>query len=295
MAIPRSLFPDLTHLSERVANSLPWLDSAAGALHSTFDPILGEGGNSTVKDALYGTWLGHPLHPMMTDLPIGFWTSSMVLDLLGMEEGADLTLKLGTLSALGTAVTGVAQWHDLQEMETPKRLGTLHAALNVAATASYGLSWMLRSKDSRGTAQVFSTVGFMLASVSGMIGGDLSYRLGIGVSRVAFEEPSGEWVSIGALADFEDGQLKRIEQNDIEPIVVLRDGDTVIAASATCSHVGGPLDEGERDGTCVTCPWHGSEFDLRDGRVIHGPATSPLHAYETRVTGDQVEIRVIAA
>jgi nitrite reductase/ring-hydroxylating ferredoxin subunit/uncharacterized membrane protein len=295
MAISRSMLPDITHLSERIAGSLPWLDSAAEALHSAFDPILGQDGNPTVKDALYGTWLGHPLHPLMTDLPIGFWTSSMVLDLLGMEEGADLTLKLGTVSALGAAVTGVAQWHDLQEMETPKRLGTLHAMLNVAATASYGMSWVLRDKDARGTARLFSTTGFMLASVSGMIGGDLSFRLGIGVSRVAFEEPSGEWVSIGPLSDFEDGALRRVEQDELEPLVVLREGDSVFAASATCTHVGGPMDEGERDGTCVTCPWHGSQFDLRDGRVIHGPATSPLYAYETRIIGDKVEVRVQAA
>ena len=66
------------------------------------------------------------------------------------------------------------------------------------------------------------------------------------------------------------------------------------AAAATCTHVGGPLDEGERDGTCVQCPWHGSVFDLRDGRVIHGPATSPIRAYETRISeSGQVEVRPV--
>lgn len=295
MAIPRSLLPDLTHLTERLAKSLPWLDDAAEGFHGALDPLLGENGSPLVKDALYGTWLGHPLHPMMTDLPIGFWTSSMALDLLGMEEGADLTLKLGTVSALGAAITGFAQWHDLQNMETPKRLGALHAVLNIWATASYGVSWLLRENDARGAARVFSTAGFALASASGMIGGELSFRLGIGVNRVAFEEPAEEWVSIGALADFEDGALRRVEQDDVEPLVVLRQGNEVYAASATCTHVGGPMDEGERDGTCVTCPWHGSQFDLRDGKVIHGPATAPLYAYETRISGDSVEVRVIAA
>jgi len=292
MVIARSLPVDFTNVSERLVAALPGLDKAAATLHKAFDPVFGPGGIPVVKDALYGTWLGHPLHPLMTDLPIGFWTSSMVFDLAGQEEAADLTLKLGTVSALGTAVSGVAQWHDLQEMETPRRLGTLHAMLNVAATASYGVSWLLRGQHSRPAAMVFSTAGFTLATVSGMLGGDLAYRLGIGVSRDAFAQPRSKWTAVTALDDLEDGTLKRVEPKRGEPLVLLRDGDAVHAAAATCTHVGGPLDEGEHEGPCVTCPWHGSVFDLRDGRVIHGPATSPIRAYETRISeSGQVEVR----
>lgn len=269
---------------------MPWLDKPASKMHAAWNPLFGPDGPATVKDALYGTWLGHPLHPAIITLPIGFWTTSAVLDVTGMHRDADLSLKLGTVSALGVAVTGYAQWHDLQNLEAPRRLGTLHAMLNIAATALYGTSWLLRNKGERGTAVALSSTGLGIVMFSGLLGGDLAYKLGIGVSRVAFNEPEGEWTPVIALADLEEGTLKRVENGD-DPLVMLKDGDTVYAASATCTHVGGPLDEGERSETCVICPWHGSEFDLRTGEVIHGPATSPLYAYETRVTGGQVEIR----
>jgi nitrite reductase/ring-hydroxylating ferredoxin subunit/uncharacterized membrane protein len=290
MAIARRTRLNLANLTDRLAPSLTWLDKPAKVLHKAFDPVLGPNGVPIVKDALYGTWLGHPLHPMMTDLPIGFWTSSFVLDVVGKKKAADLMLKLGTVSAVGTAVTGVAQWQDLQEMKEPRRLGMLHALLNVAATSCYGMSWVLRGRKERGAAKAFSTAGFALATAGGQLGGDLSFKLGIGVSRVAFEEPSRKWRAVVAVADLEDGVLKRVE-GKAGPIVLLKEGDAIHAASATCTHVGGPLDEGERDGTCVQCPWHGSVFDLRNGHVVHGPATAPLHAYETRITGDSVEVR----
>jgi len=285
---------NLSDFSERLSASMPWLDKPAGILHKLYEPMFGENGIPALKDALYGTWLGHALHPAVTDIPIGCWTSSLILDLAGMEKGADITLKAGTIGALGAALTGAAQWQDLQELEEPRRLGTLHALMNVAATACYGVSWVLRDRGARPAGIALSLTGYGLASASAMIGGDLSYRLGIGVSRVAFDEPSPEWrdaLPLGALAD---SALTRVEV-DGEAIVLVKDGERIFAASATCTHVGGPLDEGERNGTCVTCPWHGSEFDLRDGRVVHGPATSPLHAYRTRVRNGTVQIGPLAS
>jgi len=290
MAIANRTRLNLASLSEHLAAGMPWLDDVAKRMHAAWNPLFGPKGPAGVKDALYGTWMGHPLHPMMTDLPIGFWTTSAMLDAAGIERGADLSLKLGTVTALGTAVTGYAQWHDLQNLEAPRRLGTLHAMLNITATALYGASWLLRTRGDRGTGVALSTTGLAIVAVSGLIGGDLSYKLGIGVSRVAFNEPADEWTAVIGVGELEEGALTRVEHGD-DPLVLLKQGDTVYAASATCTHVGGPLDEGELSGTCVICPWHGSQFDLADGRVIHGPATSPLHAYETRLTDGQVEIR----
>lgn len=279
----------LQMLSDRLA-ALPGLDQAAGTLHKVYDPLLGEQGPAIVKDALNGTWLGHPLHPSLTDVPIGCWTSSMILDIARMEKGADLLLKAGTLGALAAAITGAAQWQDLQNLEAPRRLGALHAMLNITATGCYALSWVLRSNGSRPAGIAFSTTGYAIASASAMIGGELSYRLGIGVNRVAFDEPPADWRDAGQVGDLEDGALKRVDV-DGEAVMLLKDGERLLATSATCTHVGGPLDEGELNGTCVVCPWHGSEFDLRDGKVIHGPATSPIHAYETRVLNGTVQIR----
>jgi nitrite reductase/ring-hydroxylating ferredoxin subunit/uncharacterized membrane protein len=292
MPMFRDVRPDLTSLTSRFAR-VSWFDNPAKKLHAAADPLFGAGGPPRLKDALYGTWLGHPLHPPMTDLPIGFWTSSAVLDIAGKKKASDLMLGLGTVSALGAAATGVAQWHDLQEMEAPRRLGVLHAMLNGTATACYGLSWWLRRRRQRSAGIAFSTAGLALATGSAMIGGDLSFRLGIGVSRVAFEEPSGKWKPVADETDLEPGVLRRVETS-FGPLVLLRDGEAILAASATCTHVGGPLDEGELDGTCVTCPWHGSVFDLQDGRLVHGPATAPLHAFETRVNQGKVEVRSTA-
>lgn len=278
--------------SDRLAE-LPWLDKLADRLRTVFDPVLGKKGPAGLKDALNGTWLGHPLHPAMTDIPIGCWTSSLILDIAGMEKGSDILLKAGTIGALGTAATGAAQWQDLHE-EAPKRLGALHAVLNVTATGLYGISWVLRSNGSRPAGIAFSTTGYAIASASALIGGDLSYRLGIGVSRVAFDRLAAEWTDAVPVAELRDGILTRAEVGG-EALVLLKDGERILATSATCTHVGGPLDEGELDGTCVTCPWHASVFDLRDGTVVHGPAASPLHTYETRIQDGTVQVRAEAA
>ncbi|MGC4191322.1 MAG: Rieske (2Fe-2S) protein [Thermomicrobiales bacterium] len=273
----------------------PWLDEVAERIRTVWDPILGETGPTPLKNALYGTWLGHPLHPAVTDIPIGLWSASALLDAAGMERGADVTLKAGTLGALAAAVTGVAQWHDLQNDEGPRRLGTLHATLNAGATALYGHSWALRDAGSRQAGVAASVAGLGLAGLAASMGGDLSFRLGVGVSRVAFEEPPAEWTTVTTLEDLEDGVLTRSELEDGDPRVLLRQGDTVLAVSATCTHVSAPLDESETDGPCVTCPWHGSVFDLTDGHVVNGPATAPLHAFETRVQDDHVQVRAKAA
>lgn len=276
----------------RVSGSLPWLDKPAETLHRLSEPLLGPDGPARVKDFLYGTWLDHPLHASITDVPVGAWTATAVLDLLGNEPAADATLKIGVAGAVASAVTGVPQWFDLQEMEEPRRLGVLHALLNTAALGLYLTSWAQRSNGSRGAGVATAMAGYGLAGASAWIGGHLSFKLGIGVSNNAFEDVPKEWTDVAAIDELPDGQLTRVDLEN-SPVVLLRDGEYVYAGSATCTHVGGPLDEGERDGTCVTCPWHGSVFDLRDGRVVHGPATTALQAYETQVENGTVQIRAL--
>lgn len=284
----------MQHALSRISETMPWLDKQAAVLKEVSDPVFGPNGPAAVKDALYGTWLGHPLHPAVTDVPIGSWSASALLDALGHERAADVTLKVGVLSAVGAAVTGVAQWYDLQKAEEPRRLGALHASLNTVALGLYATSWVLRDRGQRDTGIVTAMAGLGVASASAWIGGHLSYKLGIGVSRIAFQQAPGEWTDARAFDQVSDGQLTRVEVNGA-PVVLLREGSRVHAASATCTHVGGPLDQGEVDGTCVTCPWHGSQFDLRDGRVVHGPATSVLDAYETRIEGAMVQVRAVPA
>lgn len=282
----------MQHVLSRLSESMPWLDKSAKKLHEASAPVFGPEAPSAIKDALYGTWLGHPLHPSITDVPVGSWTATAMFDLLGYERAADAALKLGVLGAMGSAVTGVAQWFDLQNMEEPRRLGTLHALLNSGALTLYLASWALRSNDKRGAGVATALAGYGIASTSAWIGGHLSFKLGIGVSNVAFQDSPEDWTDVAAFDEVPDGQLTRIEMKD-SPVVLLREGTRIYAGSATCTHVGGPLDEGDFDGTCVTCPWHGSVFDLRDGRVVHGPATSTIQAYETRVENGTVQIRAL--
>jgi len=276
-------------LSDRLVELTPGLDKVAGVIHTVWDPLLGEHGPTPLKNALYGTWLGHPLHPAVTDLPIGFWTSSALFDAVGMEEAADLTLKIGTVSALAAAATGVAQWHDLQNENEARRLGTLHAVLNTSATSLYGISWFLRQRDRRGAGIAVAVVGGSIATVGALLGGNLSFRLGIGVSRIAFETPRAKWTKAVPLDDLVDGKPARVVVKGT-PLVFVRQGDDVLAASATCTHLGGPLEQGDFTDGCLTCPWHGSVFALADGHVVDGPATSPVTPYATRIRDGQVEV-----
>ncbi|MEJ7839701.1 MAG: Rieske 2Fe-2S domain-containing protein [Thermomicrobiales bacterium] len=276
-------------MTDRIANGMPWLDKAAASLKLVSEPIFGPKGPRAVKDALYGTWLGHPLHPLVTDLPIGFWTSSLALDLVGNHQGADLALKAGTISALGAAATGVAQWQDLQELDQPRRLGALHATMNAAATGLYGVSWYLRSHDLRNAGIACSTISYGIVMASSWIGGDLIYRLGIGVSRIAFEETDPEWINVLAESDLMEGELTKADARDVS-LVLYKKGNDTFAITATCSHLGGPLDQGEvRDG-CVVCPWHQSEFNLATGKVVHGPATEDARVFQTRTHEGQIQV-----
>jgi nitrite reductase/ring-hydroxylating ferredoxin subunit/uncharacterized membrane protein len=259
-------------------------------MQKLYEPFLGPNAPAAIKDGLYGVWLGHPLHPAVVLLPIGCWTSSLLLDAAGMEEAADLTLKVGTVGALAAAATGAAQWQDTQEMENPRRVGTLHAILNTVAAGLYGASWVCRSKGARPAGVALSTTGYGITTFSAWLGGDLAYDLGIGVNRTAFDTPTDEWTEVAQESDLAENTPKRVDAAGV-PVMLVRQQGEIYAMTATCTHVGGPLDEGEI-GTCtVTCPWHGSVFDLRDASVLHGPATGDGTAYEVRVQAGTVSIR----
>ena len=279
-----------TKVTDRLVEAMPWLDPVANAMKKAMAPVLGTEGPRPVKDFLYGTWLGHPLHPAVIALPIGFWTSTMVFDVSGHQEAADLSLKLGLLSAVGAAATGAAQWQDSGSQGAPHRLGALHASLNVGATALYAASWLRRRQGDRVSGIALSTAGLAIANASAWLGGDLAYVLGIGVSRTAFEQPPVEWTDVLAEAELVDGQPRRVEADGV-PVMLLRQGDEVFAIAATCTHLGGPLDEGEINGDTVTCPWHGSVFRVRDGALLHSPATVAQTPYEVRVANGRIAVR----
>jgi nitrite reductase/ring-hydroxylating ferredoxin subunit/uncharacterized membrane protein len=274
--------------SDRILEAMPWLDVAAEALQNALDPVLGPEGPKAIQDFLNGTWLGHPLHPAVVLAPLGFWTSTAVLDLAGMEDAADLMLRLGLVSSLGAAATGAAQWQDTQTK--PRRLGMLHASLNIGAATLYAISAMLRAQGARKAGVALSMTGLGIGTVSAYLGGDLAYDLGIGINRTAFDEPPADWVEVLDEGELQENTPRRVEANGVA-IMLLRQGGETFAIAATCTHLGGPLDQGQIEGETVTCPWHGSVFCVRDGAVIHGPATMPEPAFDVRTQNGRIAVR----
>ena len=280
-------------LENEITQRLPWLDGVAATMERAFAPALGEEAPRELRDLLYGTWLGHPLHAAVVTVPVGSWSAMTIFDLMGEERAADLCLALGLTGAVAASVTGAAQWQDTTSQKGPRRLGALHALLNAAATTLMAGSWVMRKRGRRGTGVALSTTGLGLNLASAWLGGELSYSLGIGVDHAAFETPPTKWTEVAALDDLKDGKPLRVEA-DGTPVMLLRQGDDIRAVGATCPHLSGPLDEGTIEGETVSCPWHGSVFSLTDGALIHGPAVMPIAAYEVRVEHGQVAIRANA-
>jgi nitrite reductase/ring-hydroxylating ferredoxin subunit/uncharacterized membrane protein len=277
-----------------VTNKLPWLDRVTNVALKLTDPLVGEQAPRSLKDLLVGVPLGHPLHPAVVAVPIGAWTSTALLDLAGEDRAADLTVLLGVASGVFAAVTGAAQYVDATTEDEPRRIGALHILMNSASLTCYGVSSVLRATNRRDAGRIAAMAGYGFVLAGGMIGGELSYVLGIGVDHTAFERTPKKWVDVLAEDELLEGQPKRVMAKNA-PVVLYRHGDIVYATSATCTHLGGPMDEGEVDfSTCVsTCPWHGSQFDIRSGAVVHGPATAPLPAYQVRQQDGRISVRAM--
>jgi uncharacterized membrane protein len=161
-------------------------DKGGRALQPVADTLLG---SSARKDFLQGRWLGHAIHPVLTDLPLGMWMSASVLDLVGGEQsqrGADLLLGVGIATALPTAVTGVAEWGETSG--AVKRVGVVHATLNSAALALYVASLVSRRRGRRGTGVVLAMGGGLAASLGGFLGGHLTEVRKVSSRHPAFED-----------------------------------------------------------------------------------------------------------
>jgi nitrite reductase/ring-hydroxylating ferredoxin subunit len=196
---------------------------------------------------------------------------------------------LGTLPA---AATGVADWRDLRG-ET-RRIGTLHALLNITGLLFNTASLVLRASDRRAAGKTASALGFLASSMAAHIGGELSFGLGVRVNRTAWQRVPDEFVAAAAEHEIQPGELKRVMVDEVPVLVTRARSGGIGAIAATCSHFGGPLDEGTREGDTVVCPWHGSRFDLCTGEVIDAPAVFAQPRYETRLRDGNVELRLSA-
>jgi nitrite reductase/ring-hydroxylating ferredoxin subunit/uncharacterized membrane protein len=273
-----------------------WIDGLAEPLAGTIRNLLRQ--TREVKNALHGTWLGHPLHPVLTDIPIGAWTVALVLDALdGMSDreefgaGADAAIVIGVLGALGAAVTGATDWSETDGRG--RKVGLVHAFLNIAATSLYATSAVMRAqKKERGTAVALSMLGYAIAGTSAYLGGHLVFAEQIGVDHTATaiaNEPK-EFVAVMPEADLRENKPTRVEAKGVAVLLVKRNG-RIHAITETCPHLGGPLSEGKLVDGAIQCPWHLSELSLEDGSVINGPTTYPARCFDVRIRRGNIEVR----
>ena len=183
----------LARLAERVAVSTPKTERALQAMVK--DTVHTLGGN-TLRRALHGDWLNEPLHVVLTDVPIGSWTATSAFDSIAavaetigkdaagavnaMNVAADATLWLGLVGAAGAAITGMNDWSEIDK-PAARKIGLVHAALNIAATGLYVGSVIARLRKNRGTGRALGTAGYALVSLSSHLGGNMIYEHGIGV------------------------------------------------------------------------------------------------------------------
>jgi len=253
-------------------------------VHALFGPI------PMIRDLLNGRWLGHPLHAVLTDAPIGILFLVIPFDLAG-QAAAPATraiLAIGILTMLGAAAAGLADYSDTDG--TARERATLHGTLMVGALLLYLVSFLLRLGSSPATtaAIAFSVLGFLVIAAGAYVGGDVVYVFGNMVSRHAFRGIGTKWIALvpaetDAAGNIPEGTLVKGKLG-INALVLVRQGETVLALHDQCAHASGPLSDGTLEGDCVVCPFHASKFRLADGRVRRGPSVYDQPAYEVRRT-----------
>ncbi|MGH9035383.1 MAG: Rieske 2Fe-2S domain-containing protein [Acidimicrobiia bacterium] len=280
---------DLHQLARRIGD-VEDLDRVATPLAEGVKKRIPRG---PVKDLLSGTGLGHPLHPVLTDLPIGLFTSATVLDLVGgrgSEAAVDGLVALGIAATLPTAAAGMADWSETYGSE--QRVGLVHALANVTALTFFTGSLLARRRGHRGQGRILGLMGMTTLAAGGYLGGYLSFARGVGVNNAFYQHGPEEWTAVIAEGDLQAGSPTMVEAGGAT-ILLYRASDRIYAIGSRCSHAGGPLQEGKIDdgALCVECPWHASVFRLEDGAVVHGPASVPQAAYDVRLRDSQVEVR----
>jgi nitrite reductase/ring-hydroxylating ferredoxin subunit/uncharacterized membrane protein len=250
-------------------------------LHGLFHRI------PAIRDLLNGRWLGHPLHAVLTDAPIGILFLVIVLDVLGQAQAAVIALAVGILAMLAAALAGTADYADTDGRARER--ATLHSTLMVVALLGYVVSWSMRVADggaASGAAVAVSIVSFLVLSAGAYVGGDVVYVLGNMVSRHAFRGSGMKWIALEPAELDDAGQIPEGRpiraRLGINQLVLVRQGANILALHDTCAHAGGPLNEGRIVDDTIECPWHYSRYRLADGHVVQGPAVYDQPAYEVR-------------
>lgn len=298
----------MTYRTERITEALEaaeQLDRPAYAVADAVTTTLELTGTASqpIQNLLHGTWLGHPLHPALAAVPVGSWTTALVLDscdALGLSgqgrlgDAADLALKVGAAGAVAAAAAGMADWRQVHGRD--RRTGLAHAVLNSAALGLTVGSLALRRRGRRGLGRVASGAGWLTLAAGAYLGGHMVYRRRVGVDQADRSPEPRDFRPVLPIAELQEDRPRRIEVWDeaaraMVGVVLVRHRGRVHAMGSRCSHLGGPLDEGWVQKGGLVCPWHGSRYCLSTGQVLDGPSTAPQPRYDVRIRDRQVEIR----
>lgn len=284
--------------SSRSPSRVPAQQPVDEKLQKLLDKALYGGGHLSaqkLRNFLNGTWLGEPLHAVLTDVPVGAWTVAMAFDALDLvfdrEEfarGCETSITIGLLAAGGAAATGMTDWSDVDP--PARRPGLIHGLLNLSGAALFATSLYLRKKKSRAAGRVVGILGYAVMSYAAHLGGKLVYEHRVGVDRTAGQVFPEQFAAVLPETNLMDGKLTRAMYQGT-PILLVRRGDRLFAMAETCSHFSGPLAEGKLEGDTVVCPYHFSRFALEDGRVLDGPAVHRQPCLEVRTRNGQIEVR----
>ena len=164
------------------------LDRPAELLENIADAVAPVGPR---RDILQGSWLGHALHPLLTDFPLGMWMSASLLDLIGGRRSRPAATRLvaaGIAAAVPTAAAGMAEWLDTDP--AARRVGVVHANVNSVAMALYTGSLIARLRGRHGRAVAWGIAGGLTATAGGYLGGHLSLARKVGTRDPRFTEPA---------------------------------------------------------------------------------------------------------
>lgn len=270
-----------------------------------------------LKDILQGKPLRHPLHPFLVHFPIGLFVLSLLLDLgawlwpeiSGLPAGALYTMAAGVALALVAAVPGFVDYTAIRRDHPARKIAIAHMVLNLLVVGLYAVNLGLRNYQARNAApspvpQVLSVIAVGMLAVSGHLGGKLIFDNGIAVGRhrrkgrlpeetLKVSAPGStagdKFVRVAKESELADGETLRVDL-DGTVIVIARWEGSFFAFQEFCTHRFGPLSEGcMREGE-IECPWHRSRFDMRTGKVVHGPAKENLKCFEVSVREGEIYV-----
>ncbi len=274
-----------------------WLHALNDRVSAVTQPLYDRYRSHLAVELMHGgRWAGHSVHAALSDLPIGLWSGTVVLDVLGKDVPASgnrldpaATLSAaGLVAAAATIATGVTDW-TVSDNED-RRVGLFHGVLNLAGTALQAASLAARLAGRRRPARVLGMTSMTVTAAAGYVGGHLVQGRAVMVNRVATSTGPNRWVRAVSEAELPDGGTTGVTVEGRQ-VLLHRGEDQIYALDNICSHAGGLLSRGEITDRVVTCPLHASQFSLENGRIVRGPAHHPQPVLPTRIRNGWIEVR----